>query len=80
MYLAIVIVVAVGAFVISDELGRRDGPGSDRRAVYAVVAGMTWPILLIGVVEFVVIAALAEFVRSISWTGPERDIVMTISG
>lgn len=58
-YLAVAVVVAV---VVNSAADAEHAPSE--RAWLSVIAGLAWPVLLVGVVEFAVVAACAGAFRA----------------
>lgn len=58
---AVAIAVAVGSFVITDTLAQRRGWECDHPALFAFIAGIFWPVLVVGLVQFLAIAAFVKF-------------------
>jgi hypothetical protein len=63
IYLCGVLVVAAGASVAADLFSGRGVPFSARTGVI-VCAGVSWPVLLVGLLQLVFIAGLAAAVRT----------------
>jgi hypothetical protein len=75
VYAAGVGVAAVGAWVAAHKRGDRDRPPA-RSLVWSVVAGMLWPVILVGMVQMLGVGVLMKAVgraRSAHGAGGEVD-------
>lgn len=61
VYVIVAIVVAAGSFAFTDWMCQRRGWECDRPGLFAAIAGLAWPVLLIGILQFFVIAAVVKF-------------------
>jgi hypothetical protein len=59
IYLCCALVAAAGASVAADLLSERDAPSTARTRVI-VFAGMSWPVLLVGLLQLICIGGLAN--------------------
>ena len=63
VYAAVAIVVAIAAFLLAERLRTPGVPAPDNPGRYAVLAGLLWPVVLVGVAQWALIAAVAERLR-----------------
>jgi nitrate reductase NapE component len=61
IYAAGVVVATVGGWVAAQKLGDQDQPAA-RLLLWSVIAGVLWPVLLVGMVEMVGVWMLAKTV------------------
>ena len=59
-YATVAVVVAAAAFLFSEWVREPGGAAPDKPGAVAVAAGLLWPILAIGLVQWLLIAALAS--------------------
>jgi hypothetical protein len=60
-YAAGVVVATVGGWVAAQKLGNQDQPAV-RVVLWSVIAGVLWPVLLVGIVEMIGVGMLAKAV------------------
>lgn len=63
LYVAVAMAVAVAAFLFAEWVREPGGTASDNPGGVAIAAGFLWPVLAIGLVQWLLIAALASRVR-----------------
>jgi MFS family permease len=62
-YLAIALLTALLAGVFSARVGRREQPAG-HRVMLSAAAGLLWPLMLLGLLEFTSVAAFAKVSRT----------------
>lgn len=80
IYLSIAIAVGVGAFAIADGLLHRPGSGCDRPALCAVIAGIAWPVLAVGLTQILVIAAAKKMACTLGHGAAQSGVWTPTSG
>ena len=63
LYAAVAVVVAVAAPMLAERLRTPGVPAPNNPSLYAVLAGLLWPVLLVGVAQWAAIAAVARRMR-----------------
>lgn len=63
LYAAVAIVAAVAIFLLAEWLRMPGVPAPDNPALLAIVAGLLWPVLLVGAAQWAVIAGVASRMR-----------------
>lgn len=66
LYAAVAVVAAVAVFLLAEWLRLPGVPAPDNPARYALVAGLLWPVLLVGVAQWAMIAAVASRMRRVA--------------
>ena len=72
LYAAVAAVVAIAAFMLAERLRSPGVPAPDNQSLYAVLAGFLWPVVLVGVAQWAVIAAVAGRMRRAAAPAPVR--------
>jgi hypothetical protein len=63
IYLLGVVVTAVGAYVQSRSLRDDRGPAPTKAFLVAALAGLLWPVVVLGVVQFGLVVAVQRIAR-----------------
>ncbi len=63
VYAAVAVVAAIAVFLLADWLRMPGGPAPDEPGRYAVVAGLLWPVLVLGIAQWGLIAMVAARLR-----------------
>ena len=64
LYGAVAVAVAFAAFLFSEWVREPGGTKPDHPGALAVVAGLLWPVLAVGFVQWLLIAVAASRIRS----------------
>ena len=72
VYAAAAVVVAIAAVVLAGRFRTPGVPAPDNPSLYAVLAGLLWPVVLVGVAQWALIAAVAERMRREPAAAPVR--------
>lgn len=70
-YLVIAGAVAVAVFVAADRIRPANAPNPDHRVILSALAGLIWPVLGIGLIQFAVMAVVKHL--AVAVTPPEPD-------
>lgn len=70
-YIAAALLVAPSIFVAAEWVGHDHSPRPPHRLAYCILAAALWPLLVVGLVQFAVIAAVRQVSRS---SGPVAPI------
>jgi predicted transporter len=62
-YVVAAMIVAAAAFLMSEWIRLPGAPAPDRLGLVAVLAGLLWPLLAVGLVQWAVVAALHRNLR-----------------
>jgi hypothetical protein len=62
-YVVVAVIVATAAFLVSEWIRRPGAPAPDRLGLVALVAGLLWPVLAVGLVQWAMVAALHRKLR-----------------
>ncbi len=62
-YAVVSVIVAVAAFLVSEWIREPGVPAPDRPGAVAAVAGILWPVLLIGAAQWALVAAAHRRLR-----------------
>lgn len=71
-YIAAALLVAPSIFVAAEWVGHDQSPRPPHRLAYCILAAALWPLLVVGLVQFAVIAAVRQVSRS---SGPAAPMV-----
>lgn len=74
LYAAVALAVAAAAFLVAEWVREPGGTAPDRPGALAIVAGLLWPVLAVGLMQWVLIAALASRVRNPATSAGEPGI------
>jgi hypothetical protein len=69
-YIAAALLVAPSIFVAAEWVGHDHSPRPPHRLAYCVLAAVLWPLLVVGLAQFAVIAAVRHMSRSSGPTSP----------
>ncbi|WP_431234164.1 hypothetical protein ACQ856_05950 [Mycolicibacterium psychrotolerans] len=64
LYLLSAIVAAVGAWLISPHFQSYDPPGDVARGLCSAVAGLLWPVIVVGAVQIIAVRYFARRIRA----------------
>lgn len=75
-YLVVTTIVAAAAFLLSEWIRLPGTPAPEHVGAVAVLAGLLWPVLAIGLIQWVLVAAVHRKVRAdVVPAAPIRDDV-----
>ena len=79
VYAAVAVVAAIAVFLLAEWLRMPGGPAPDNPARYAVIAGLLWPVVVLGIAQWGLIAMVAarprRSVRPVpAAVSPRRDL------
>ncbi len=63
LYLVVAVVAAVAVWLVSPQFASYDAPGDAARAVWSAVAGALWPLMVVGVAQFLAISYVIRRLR-----------------
>lgn len=75
IYVGIATLFAVGFFVTAGSLGGRGVPAADRPGSFALLAGLLWPVLIIGATQVGLWMLAVRLIRSRQRSHPESSEV-----
>jgi hypothetical protein len=64
VYVSAALVVAPSIFVWAEWIHKDPLPQPERRWLYSLLAGLLWPLLVVGLVQFALIATIRTWVRA----------------
>ena len=62
-YVVVAVIVAAAAFLMSEWIRVPGGPAPDRLGLVALLAGLLWPVLAVGLAQWAMVAALHRKLR-----------------
>jgi predicted transporter len=62
-YVVVAVIVAAAAFLMSEWIRVPGGPAPDRLGLVALLAGLLWPVLAVGLTQWAMVAALHRKLR-----------------
>lgn len=62
-YLVVAAIVVVAAFLLAEWIRQPGIPAPDHPGALAVIAGLLWPVLAVGLVQWVLVAAVHRKMR-----------------
>lgn len=75
VYAAGAVAVAVAAFLFSEWVRDPGGSPPDGPGALAVVAGLLWPVLAVGLIQWLLIAALAARIREATLCAADSEMM-----
>jgi hypothetical protein len=63
LYAAVAVIAAIAVSLLAERLRMPGVPAPDNPARYAVFAGLLWPVLILGIAQWGVIAMVASWLR-----------------
>ena len=76
-YMTVAIAVAVAVFLFSEWIREQGGSAPDGPGALAVVAGLLWPVLAVGLIQWLLIAAVASRIREAKTSAADSKMMPT---
>lgn len=75
VYVTVAIAVAVAAFLFTEWVRDPGATAPDGPGALAIVAGLLWPVLAVGLIQWLLIAALASWIREGKMSAADSEMM-----